>query len=416
MLTPIELIKATVDGMIARKFGRIVNITSSAVKVPIPELGLSNGARTGLTGFVAGLSRARPCAHNVTINDLLPGRSTPTGCAATWSSTPRSWARRRGAGKAARGRQCPAEALRRPDEFGDACAFLCSVHAGYITGQNLLIDGGAYPGHLLIACTASAPARCDPGFCANFLGHRPYGRALSFHVENPMNDPKDRAGAPELKDPKLFREQCYIDGAWVDADDSKRFAVNNPANGAQLGTVPDMGVAENERRDRGRGRGLSRLARQDRQGARRRSCAVVRPDDGQPGRPRADPDREQGKPLAEARAKSPIGASFIEWFAEEGKRIYGDTIPHALGGQAHRRAASSRSACARDHAVEFPARDDHAQGRAGARRRLHAWWSSPPSRRPTRRSPWPSSPSAPASRRACFNVITGDSPAPSAAS
>ena len=92
MLTPIELIKATLDGMIARKFGRVVNITSSAVKAPIAELGLSNGARTGLTGFIAGLSR-RPRTHNVTINNLLPGRFWTDRLRATPSTTQSSKAR-----------------------------------------------------------------------------------------------------------------------------------------------------------------------------------------------------------------------------------------------------------------------------------------------------------------------------------
>jgi 3-oxoacyl-[acyl-carrier protein] reductase len=145
MLTPIELIKATVDGMIARGFGRIVNITSSAVKAPIDILGLSNGARSGLTGFVAGLAR-KTVAHNVTINNLLPGtfdtdrlRSTVKSAAeAAGQAYEEVWARRQEAN--------PAKRFGDPAEFGDACAFLCSAQAGYITGQNLLMDGGAYPG------------------------------------------------------------------------------------------------------------------------------------------------------------------------------------------------------------------------------------------------------------------------------
>ena len=145
MLTPIELIKATVDGMIARRFGRIVNITSSAVKAPIDILGLSNGARSGLTGFVAGLAR-KTVAYNVTINNLLPGsfdtdrlRSTlKAGAEASNRSYEEIWTQRRDA--------IPAKRFGDPAEFGEACAFLCSAQAGYITGQNLLIDGGAYPG------------------------------------------------------------------------------------------------------------------------------------------------------------------------------------------------------------------------------------------------------------------------------
>jgi len=147
MLTPIELIKATVDGMIARKFGRIVNITSGAVKMPIPELGLSNGARTGLTGFVAGLSR-QTVAHNVTINGLLPGpfdtdrlRGNMVFNAKKLGKTPEELAK-------VRAEANPAKRFGSIEEFGAACAFLCSTHAGFITGQNLLMDGGAFPGTL----------------------------------------------------------------------------------------------------------------------------------------------------------------------------------------------------------------------------------------------------------------------------
>src|SRR6266851_8806545 len=145
MLTPIELIRATVDKMIARKFGRIVNITSAAVKAPIDILGLSNGARSGLTGFVAGLAR-KVAQHNVTINNLLPGSFETDRLRITLES------RAKAAGK-------PVEDLRKtqmsanpagrfgsPAEFGAACAFLCSAQAGYIVGQNVLIDGGAFPG------------------------------------------------------------------------------------------------------------------------------------------------------------------------------------------------------------------------------------------------------------------------------
>ena len=135
MLTPIELIKATVDGMIERRFGRIVNITSSAVKAPIEVLGLSNGARSGLTGFIAGLAR-KTVRHNVTINSLLPGPFDTDRLRAVVA--PDQWEARRSAN--------PAGRFGQPEEFGEACAFLCSAQAGYITGQNLLIDGGAYPG------------------------------------------------------------------------------------------------------------------------------------------------------------------------------------------------------------------------------------------------------------------------------
>ncbi len=145
MLTPIELIKRTVDGMIARKFGRIVNITSSAVKAPIGLLGLSNGARGGLTGFVGGLSR-QIVRHNVTINGLLPGsfetdrfRDTVAARAqADGIDLDEMMQRVRDMN--------PAGRLGSPEEFGIACAYLCSAHAGYITGQNILLDGGLFPG------------------------------------------------------------------------------------------------------------------------------------------------------------------------------------------------------------------------------------------------------------------------------
>ena len=146
MLTPIELIKATVDAMAARGYGRIVNITSGAVKAPIDVLGLSNGARTGLTGFVAGLARSPIAAQGVTINGLLPGvfdtdrvRSMAVATAKRDGGTVEAIIE-------ARKRGIPAKRLGSADEFGATCAFLCSVHAGFITGQNLLIDGGSYPG------------------------------------------------------------------------------------------------------------------------------------------------------------------------------------------------------------------------------------------------------------------------------
>ena len=145
MLTPIELIKATVDRMIERKFGRIVNITSGAVKAPIDILGLSNGARSGLTGFVAGLAR-KTVAHNVTINNLLPGVFDTDRIRTTTQATAAKAGKSYDEVYEARRRSVPAQRYGTPDEFGMACAFLCSAHAGYITGQNLLIDGGAYPG------------------------------------------------------------------------------------------------------------------------------------------------------------------------------------------------------------------------------------------------------------------------------
>ncbi|MCM8913455.1 SDR family oxidoreductase [Pseudomonas inefficax] len=143
MLTPIELIKAVVDGMAERGFGRVVNITSGAVKAPIDILGLSNGARSGLTGFIAGLARQQRLAgSNVTLNNLLPGafdtaRLQKTLKAAGGDVQATAQARRKA---------IPAARFGSADEFGAYCAFLCSAHAGYISGQNLLIDGGAFPG------------------------------------------------------------------------------------------------------------------------------------------------------------------------------------------------------------------------------------------------------------------------------
>jgi len=146
MLTPIELIRAVVDGMAQRGFGRIVNITSSAVKAPIDILGLSNGARSGLTGFVAGVARSPLAAQGVTINNLLPGRFDTdrlrTTFAGTAAKTGQSVEEVRRAQQAA----IPAQRFGTPEEFGAMCAFLCSMQAAYITGQNVLVDGGAYPG------------------------------------------------------------------------------------------------------------------------------------------------------------------------------------------------------------------------------------------------------------------------------
>ena len=147
MLTPIELIKATVDGMAARGFGRIVNITSSSVKAPIDVLGLSNGARSGLTGFVAGVARTTKLASaNVTINNLLPGVFDTDRVRNMAQGQSQKTGQAVDAILEARRNSVPARRLGTPDEFGSICAFLCSQHASYITGQNILADGGAYPG------------------------------------------------------------------------------------------------------------------------------------------------------------------------------------------------------------------------------------------------------------------------------
>jgi 3-oxoacyl-[acyl-carrier protein] reductase len=147
MVSPIELIQAVIDGMVARKFGRVVNITSGSVKMPLAGLDLSSGARAGLTAFLAGV--ARSVAHaNVTINNLLPGAFHTdrlmggiTIAAKAQNRSVDDVFKERAAG-------IPAKRVGNPAEFGDACAFLCGANAGFITGQNLLIDGGAYHGTL----------------------------------------------------------------------------------------------------------------------------------------------------------------------------------------------------------------------------------------------------------------------------
>src|SRR5580693_3344898 len=147
MLTPIEFIKASVDGMMARKFGRIVNITSAAVKSPIEILGLSNGARAGLTGFVAGISR-KTVINNVTINGLLPGPFNTDRLRNTAKAEAEKSGTTVDQQMAERAKLNPAGRFGTPEEFGEACAFLCSAKAGFITGQNILLDGGAFPGTL----------------------------------------------------------------------------------------------------------------------------------------------------------------------------------------------------------------------------------------------------------------------------
>lgn len=148
MLTPIELIKATVDGMAARGFGRIVNITSSAVKAPIDILGLSNGARSGLTGFVAGVARSPLAAQGVTINNLLPGAFDTDRLRGTMQALAAKTGQTLEAVMQARCKAIPAQRFGRPAEFGAICTFLCSQQAAYITGQNVLADGGAFAGIL----------------------------------------------------------------------------------------------------------------------------------------------------------------------------------------------------------------------------------------------------------------------------
>jgi 3-oxoacyl-[acyl-carrier protein] reductase len=145
MIAPIALIQAVIDGMVARRFGRIVNITSGSVKMPIAGLDLSSGARAGLTGFLAGV--ARQVVHaNVTINNLLPGAFDTDRLRGTLSKAAEAKGKSITQVAADRIATIPAKRFGDPAEFGAATAFLCSSQAGYITGQNLLIDGGLFPG------------------------------------------------------------------------------------------------------------------------------------------------------------------------------------------------------------------------------------------------------------------------------
>lgn len=143
MISPILMMRDVVDGMAARGFGRVINITSRSVRTPLPGLGLSNGARAGLTGFVAGLSREM-APRNVIINNLLPGPFLTDRIRGSAAREAASSGRAAEDIIAGRARAVPIGRLGRPEEFGAACAYLCSVHAEYIVGQNLLLDGGSF--------------------------------------------------------------------------------------------------------------------------------------------------------------------------------------------------------------------------------------------------------------------------------
>lgn len=142
MLTPIALMTAILPGMIDRGWGRVVNITSQSVKAPIPQLGLSNAARTGLTGYVAGTAR-QVAPYGVTINNLLPGIHDTDRATALDTGVMKAQGLTMEEARAARMATIPARRYGTPAEFGAMCAFLCSVHAGFIVGQNILLDGGA---------------------------------------------------------------------------------------------------------------------------------------------------------------------------------------------------------------------------------------------------------------------------------
>ncbi|MCB1477372.1 MAG: SDR family oxidoreductase [Tepidamorphaceae bacterium] len=145
MVTPIELIQKVIDGMAERGFGRIVNITSGSVKQPIPGLDLSSGARAGLTAFVAGVT-PKYLDRNVTINNLLPGMFATDRLDSLISAAMKSTGKPKDEVEAERRGAIPAKRFGKPEEFGKTCAFLCSAYAGYIANQNVLIDGGRYPG------------------------------------------------------------------------------------------------------------------------------------------------------------------------------------------------------------------------------------------------------------------------------
>lgn len=144
MITPIELTKAVIEGMAERRFGRIVNITSMSVKMPIEGLDLSSGARAGLTAFLAGVCR-QYAQYNVTINNVLPGKFDTDRLKGGFERQAQQTGISLEEAKRVSSEEIPAKRLGHPDEFGNACAFMCSAHAGYITGQNLLLDGGLYP-------------------------------------------------------------------------------------------------------------------------------------------------------------------------------------------------------------------------------------------------------------------------------
>ena len=145
MITPIELIQSVIDGMVDRGYGRIVNITSISVKMPIPGLALSSAARAGLTSFLAGVV-PKVAEHNVTINNILPGFFLTDRHSAALKQTMEERGMSREEAIAERAEIVPAKRFGDPAEFGEACAVLCAASAGYITGQNLLIDGGRFPG------------------------------------------------------------------------------------------------------------------------------------------------------------------------------------------------------------------------------------------------------------------------------
>jgi 3-oxoacyl-[acyl-carrier protein] reductase len=145
MVVAIELIQKAIDPMVAKRFGRIVNITSGSVRMPLVGLDLSSGARAGLTAFLAGVARS-VAASNVTINFVLPGTFETDRLRSNMEITAKKKNISIDAARTERMDTVPAKRFGQPDELGAACAFLCSAQSGYITGQNILIDGGVFPG------------------------------------------------------------------------------------------------------------------------------------------------------------------------------------------------------------------------------------------------------------------------------
>ena len=175
----------------------------------------------------------------------------------------------------------------------------------------------------------------------------------------------------QLKDTNLFRQQCYIDGAWVDADDKATLPVYNPADGQQIGTVPRDGQGGDAAGDRGRQRGAARVARENRQGALDHPAQVVRPHDGEPGGPRGPDDRGAGQAPRRIARRDRLRRVLHRVVRRRGEARLRRHHPGAGAGPPHRRHQAADRRVRGGDAVEFPERDDHAQGRPGARRGLH---------------------------------------------
>ena len=217
-----------------------------------------------------------------------------------------------------------------------------------------------------------------------------------------------KVGLPALADGALLKTDSFIDGAWVPAASGARFAVHNPADGLKLAEVANAGPAEAAQAIAAAAKAMpawrGKTAKERAAVLRRWFELILASQEDLATLMTA----EQGKPLAESRGEIVYGASFIEWFAEEAKRVYGDTIPTVASRQAASRAEAADRRGRRDHAVELPERDDHAQGRRRRSRPAARSSSSPPSRRRCRRSRWRSSPQRAGIPAGVFNVVTAD--------